>query len=387
MQINETKEFKAKMLSGLNVTIIVIFIIALFALYYFDTQNNSTDKSHQLALLSAEIIYQDEVLTMSARMYAFTGDNAWKTRYDQHAGLLDAALLKAMKAEPFIAEAVNKTSSVNTKLIAMELKAFQLSTTGEKEQALMLLFSDEYQQLKEAYAHAINSAIKHLQKNEISLAEQHKKSVENFTRLLLIFIAFFLIAWLYMLNYIRLSDKYIQRLAVVDELTGLHNRRAFNETLAIEVNRGRREGRPLLVAMLDIDNFKAYNDTYGHPAGDSVLASIGDVIHNNSKRATEFSFRIGGEEFALIKSLDTPEEGKEWVQSLLDQVKFLRISHKKNLPFDHVTLSAGITVLSAHNEKTTDELYSQADQVLYQAKNTGKNRLVEFFPIVNELAN
>lgn len=175
----------------------------------------------------------------------------------------------------------------------------------------------------------------------------------------------------------RNSDKQLRKLVVIDILTGLHNRRTFNDTFVREINRSRREGRILLFAICDVDNFKLYNDTYGHPEGDKVLESIGKIINQNSKRTTEFSYRIGGEEFALINSVDTHEEGRQWVQSIIKKVELLAIKHVKNPPLNLITISVGITFAHKEDQFSSNQLYRQADKALYKAKKAGKNCFVE----------
>lgn len=376
--ITMTKKFKTTIFFILSTIIIIILAITIFRLHYSTLYQSSNDRLYVLDILSDEIIYHDEVLSMSALAYLLTEERRWIKRYQKHVILLDNALLSAMSGKPEIRELIKKTSVVNDKLLKMEEKSFELLKQGEKARALALLHNEEYGLLKQEYMQSINSGIELIHEYETNIKDKTINNAFYLSVLLISFILFFIIIWLFLIHYLSFSDKYLHNLVVIDTLTGLHNRRTFNKTLNREVNRNKREGRILLLAICDVDNFKLYNDTYGHFAGDKVLKSIGKVISQKSKRTTEFSYRIGGEEFALINSVDTLEEGKQWIQSIITIIELLDIKHENNPPLNLVTISAGITFSFKDDESSCNELYHQADMALYKAKSKGKNSFVEF---------
>ena len=373
-----TKKFKTTIFFILSTIIIIILAITVFRLHYSTLYQSSNDKLYLLEILSDEIVYHDEVLSMSALAYLLTEDDKWIKRYQKHVILLDSALLNAMSDKLEIRKVIKKTSVVNDKLLKIEEESFELLKLGEKAHALALLQSKKYQLLKQEYMQSISSGIELLHEYETNIKDKIINNSFYLSVLLISFILFFIIIWLFLIYYIRSSDKYLRKLVVIDALTGLHNRRTFNKVLNREVNRNKREGRILLLAICDVDNFKLYNDTYGHPAGDKVLKSIGKVISQKSKRTTEFSYRIGGEEFALINSVDTLEEGKQWIQSIITVIELLDIKHEKNPPLNLVTISAGVTFSFKDDKSSCKELYHQADKALYKAKSAGKNCFVEF---------
>lgn len=166
--------------------------------------------------------------------------------------------------------------------------------------------------------------------------------------------------------------KELERLAVTDELTGLPNRRKAIEVLETELNRHLRSGASLSVAMLDIDNFKSINDSFGHAAGDEVLAEVA-IRLSGVVRDYDLVARIGGEEFLVI----APETDREGAFVLAERLR-TAIAQTPFGPTGQslaVTVSAGVT--TAHeSDGNIDPLLARADQALYDAKRRGRNRVV-----------
>ena len=127
--------------------------------------------------------------------------------------------------------------------------------------------------------------------------------------------------------------------------------------------------------MIDVDNFKLYNDNYGHQEGDSVLFEIAKVLNNYCKRAGDFAFRLGGEEFGILFSELTEEESKTYANAIRKAVEDLKIPHEKNSIFSFVTISVGLLSISPKEKITEDEIYKKADNLLYKAKESGRNRV------------
>ncbi len=173
------------------------------------------------------------------------------------------------------------------------------------------------------------------------------------------------------------KDEQTQKLAVVDALTGLYNRRYFDSQLKIEVERAQRRGDRVSLLMIDIDNFKKFNDLYGHQTGDQALQTIGRLLPENF-RAIDTTCRYGGEEFTVILP------NTDHIKAFLASERLRKAT--ENQPFtisanqeEHLTLSIGI---ATYPESATSnvELVKQADQALYEAKRLGKNRSIIFSP-------
>lgn len=165
-------------------------------------------------------------------------------------------------------------------------------------------------------------------------------------------------------------------LVTQDGLTGLSSRREFDTVLEREFSRAMRQATPLSLIMIDVDFFKQYNDTYGHPAGDECLKAVSAVINNARKRSVDLSARYGGEEMVVLLP-DTPEEGAMQVaEQIRTEICQLAIPHAKSL-LGVVTVSLGVSTLVPQlGRHSATALIAQADVALYQAKNTGRNRVV-----------
>lgn len=167
-----------------------------------------------------------------------------------------------------------------------------------------------------------------------------------------------------------------QQSAITDGLTGIPNRRYFDETLDKELFRLKRTGSPLALIMIDIDHFKKYNDRYGHVAGDECLKLVAEAIRSNIGRAPDFAARYGGEEFAVVMP-DTDIKGAAFVaERLRHSVEDLLIQHEDSDTAPHVTISLGVASVYPETTGSPGILIKLADEALYEAKNSGRNRAV-----------
>ncbi|MCS3903058.1 diguanylate cyclase (GGDEF)-like protein/PAS domain S-box-containing protein [Methylohalomonas lacus] len=168
---------------------------------------------------------------------------------------------------------------------------------------------------------------------------------------------------------LRIANEQLDRLAHIDSLTNLYNRRAFTARLREEIQRANRNLTSLSLMMLDIDEFKAYNDTYGHPEGDILLQQLANVLQN-SIRASDVAARIGGEEFAVILPETNVDDARRVAEKLCRSIA--------GYPWDlrSITVSIGVTTKAVEHSMTTDSsvLLSRVDAALYYSKSHGKNR-------------
>ena len=163
------------------------------------------------------------------------------------------------------------------------------------------------------------------------------------------------------------ANSKLSELASVDGLTGLRNRRAFEERIEDETRRWRRHGSDVSLVLLDIDHFKPYNDTFGHPKGDEVLRSVGRLLRR-SLRATDFAARYGGEEFAIIlPNTDAPG-------SLVVAEQLRRAIETATWEDRSITASIGVATLGGAITNA-EELVDHADRALYRSKQEGRNRV------------
>ncbi len=169
------------------------------------------------------------------------------------------------------------------------------------------------------------------------------------------------------------DKKRVEYLSITDELTNLYNRRFFNKKIKEEINRAKREDYYLSFIMLDIDYFKRYNDTYGHHQGDIALKEVSNSLMSNTSRASDFTFRLGGEEFGILFSFKNKEESLTFANVIRNDIENLKIEHKKNETSKYITVSVGIVVKKGSEIIDSDTLYKAADKALYKAKESGRN--------------
>src|SRR5471032_133426 len=168
------------------------------------------------------------------------------------------------------------------------------------------------------------------------------------------------------------SNQLLAAMSATDGLTGIANRRRFDEMLDAEWSRAWRGSQPLAVAMLDVDLFKQYNDHYGHQAGDEVLRMVAQALAAQVRRSGDFVARYGGEEFAVISQATDAEHAHKMAALVCDAVEALRMPHVLS-PYGVVTVSVGVAVTVPDADSAAADLLKQADASLYRAKQMGRN--------------
>jgi diguanylate cyclase (GGDEF)-like protein len=175
---------------------------------------------------------------------------------------------------------------------------------------------------------------------------------------------------------LRKANQELSDLAYLDSLTQIANRRQFDDRLRQEWYRLQREKAPLSIILCDVDYFKQYNDTYGHQVGDQCLRLLAVAISASARRAADLPARYGGEEFVVILP-NTPLVGAVQVAKMIqERVANLILSHKSSSVSKQVTLSLGVVTLIPSDGCNIESLLVEADQLLYQAKAAGRNRIV-----------
>ncbi len=172
------------------------------------------------------------------------------------------------------------------------------------------------------------------------------------------------------------NKKKLEQLAIKDETTDIYNRRYFNRIIEKENRRLTREKTSLSLAIIDVDYFKNYNDTYGHPKGDETLVAIANVLKLKSSRASDYAFRLGGEEFGLVFTSNSVEESLEFLESIIEEIESLKIPHENSLCSNYVTISAGLIIVNSEKLLDSKDMYRLADKALYEAKENGRNQVV-----------
>ncbi|HPJ89355.1 MAG TPA: diguanylate cyclase [Thermotogota bacterium] len=179
-------------------------------------------------------------------------------------------------------------------------------------------------------------------------------------------------------NHIKLIEQrqMLEDLVGIDGLTGINNRRSFDQLYSKQWRSSRRNGNPLSLIMIDVDSFKKYNDCYGHTAGDNVLKAISGMLSSTVKRPDDTISRYGGEEFVVTLPNTDMDGGKYIAEKLRKAVEDLQIPHEKSQTSAFVTISLGGVTSHPENDLDSAEFLKTSDQMLYLAKSEGKNRVV-----------
>ena len=168
----------------------------------------------------------------------------------------------------------------------------------------------------------------------------------------------------------------LNELSKLDGLTGIANRRAFDERMGLEWARNMRSEKPLALILCDIDYFKPYNDHYGHMEGDTCLNRIAHILHDYARRSGDIAARYGGEEFIVILPETTLEDAVKVTRAIRNKIAREAIPHEKSSVSDVVTLSFGVTAVVPTQDISINQFIKKADKLLYKAKDLGRNQIV-----------
>ncbi|MFA6015660.1 MAG: diguanylate cyclase [Gallionellaceae bacterium] len=170
------------------------------------------------------------------------------------------------------------------------------------------------------------------------------------------------------------ANSMLQKLSATDGLTGIANRRMYDELSLREWRRCERMKKPFALVMVDVDHFKLFNDKYGHQTGDECLKKVAEQVGKAAPRATDLAARYGGEEFVLVLG-ETDTDGAKWIANrMCQQVSELNIPHYAT-ESRHVTISCGVASVIPNEKISLDVLLKSADHALYKAKKAGRDRV------------
>ncbi len=172
------------------------------------------------------------------------------------------------------------------------------------------------------------------------------------------------------------DKKILEEISIKDALTGLYNRGHFDELVPDILKYEKRKDGLICFAMLDIDFFKNFNDKYGHKTGDEVLKKVATVISKTASRREDFCFRIGGEEFAIIFSSSDKHKAFEFMKKINNSVEKLELRSETGESINNITISIGLTCKRATEIESFESLFEETDKLLYEAKESGRNKVV-----------
>ncbi len=345
----------------------------------YTTEAKSTEhiaRGMELIQMSDQIRYLDEVLTMSAYMAAATSDPDayWEKRYNQHVTQLDAVIASA--ATPSTRSIIDEIDHSNKQLVEIENHLFELIHQDRSADAYALIKRSEYKALKSRYSDANQQLISALVDQAgilfNRLSDQQNKTLFIVGVLLLTLLVLWIIVLWSIENYRKnkeAHDKELSVLAQIDGLTGLSNRSLFQSRLSEALNQSIRQGQPVALLIIDIDNFKVINDSYGHPTGDKLLKEVAKRLKARC-RSTDIVARLGGDEFGIIAPFIDQDYGAS--SMAVDLVNACRGAFELN--GHHIIAQCSIGVSQFPNDaENHEDLLVKADMALYQAKDAGRN--------------
>ena len=244
----------------------------------------------------------------------------------------------------------------------------------------------------------IHNIIDKLIAYEVSVAKHERKNFLNIYDSLLIEVGFILVMVIFCVMFIsyyvfksiqddqtaletttkklKIANKKLENVSYTDSLTGLYNRRYFNLIYERELKRAKRTHSYITFMMLDIDYFKQYNDTYGHIEGDFALKSVAKVLKDSLKRPGDYVFRLGGEEFGVLLTQTDESDSAQLARHICDAVRAQEIEHTGSETNKFLTISIGVVCCTADDALNDEILISRADEMLYEAKETGRDRYI-----------
>lgn len=344
------------------------------------------DRSGSALVANAEQIrYYDELLTMSARLAAVTGERSYVARYYAAVPELDRVIADSLRLadDPDVTAALADTSSVNLALIALEERSFAQLATGDREGAYATLDSREYRRLKRDYAQGLDLVLTRMEQTATQRQETAQKAQNVEGVLSAALVALVLALWVVTALGLRRTargrdqaEAKLRALALHDPLTGLPNRVLLSQR--IELAGRRRQLGLAALYYVDLDDFKQVNDQRGHPAGDLVLLEVARRLEANA-RPEDIVARLGGDEFAVFVEGLESEEQVHTTGRRLSAALAPPIDVEGGLVWCGASIgSAALDPSVADAISSPEDLLFRADLAMYLAKSSGKGRVVAF---------
>lgn len=387
---NIVRTARRSLLAAFAMAALLLIILPLEHGFTDNRISAANEKVRAAAVIAEQIKLEDERLTMSAWMAATTGDQRWVDRYNRYLPAIDREIAEAKALAP---DALSKrfdaeTSKANEALVALESAAFEAIKTGDLARARAILDSGEYRKQKKILSDGTSKFSHGLS----AYAAAELASVKGRMHVLLFVMSSlvgvgFLVMW-------HLLNKHLSRLevdyshterrlhmrAAHDELTGLLNRRSFNDKATEMIERANASGVGLtVITMLDLDNFKDVNDTLGHQVGDELIRAVGRRIMNRLPESAILA-RLGGDEFAIAANALDEAHAQRIIEEALGCLKETFALQNEHL---RISTSAGIALGPNHADNIAD-LLRLADMALYRSKSDGRNSIHMFSPEMDE---
>jgi len=388
-----------------------LMVVTMAAGSYIDLRNDEMHARHLAISTGLEkIVRLNQELSQMLMVSVLERNTLRSSSYPNvHAKLeMTVDSVELLTRNLALADDISALSAERRELRRIELKALDLMEADRWQEARAMLFDDNYVLARKIYEINSDTAISALNGELTSMADAFEQA--RLISLIVRAAALGLLLWAGLMFSRRLrheleeqarlkdtisvanlhledmvqartaeleqANRKLADLSATDGLTGLANRRRFDEVLQSEWQRAKRQGLPLAVAMIDVDEFKAYNDHFGHQAGDDVLRRIATILQENIQRSSDFTARYGGEEFVIILPRMHREEATAPVETIRRAVQAEGLKHTDQSLTGVVTISIGITARIPQPGFDAEGLLREADAALYAAKRHGRNRVV-----------
>lgn len=265
-------------------------------------------------------------------------------------------------------------------------KVISLVVKKNKEEAALITKT-----IGEEHVNLLNNKVKTLTTFAANKADEYYNNALNykfFTKkvlilLLVVLIIISIIISIFTINNLKysneLKDKYlkeVEKLSITDPLTNIYNKRYFDEIFEKELKTISRLDYSLVFMIFDIDHFKNYNDENGHLKGNETLIAITKEVYTQIRRSDDYMFRIGGEEFAILVKTKDIKSTNALCENIIKSVRDLNIPHKNNNNIGFATISMGVGVINPNTNLNSNEIFNIVDMLMYDSKNSGRNRVV-----------
>jgi diguanylate cyclase (GGDEF)-like protein len=394
-------------------TTAAIMIVTMAAGSYIDLRNDDMHSRHLAISTGLEkIVRLNQELSGMLMVSVLERNTLRSSSYQNvHAKLeLTVDTVERLTRHLALADDISALSNERRELRRIELEVLELMEADQWPQARALIFEDSYVLARKIYEINSDTAISALNGELTATAKAFKQA--RMISLIVRAAALGLLLWAALMFSRRLhreldeqarlrqtisaanlqledmvqartaelkeANRKLENLSSTDGLTGLANRRRFDEVLYSEWQRARRQGLPLAIAMIDVDEFKAYNDHFGHQAGDDVLRRIGSILCENIQRSSDLTARYGGEEFVIVLPGMDLKEAMALVETIRRAVQAEGMKHTEQSPTGVVTVSIGIAACMPQPGNNAEGLLGEADAAMYEAKRRGRNNVVAF---------
>ncbi len=397
-------QFPQKLASSGIAAIVLMLAISSFLTWSVGQQIRTAVASQVSVLTSAQRVgHYGTVLELSIKAVVATGDAEAAARYRAVQPQLRETMSELRSGLQFgDLKAAARVDSADLALTSMEYEALELVSRDKIDEARSLIHSKKYDHLVGIYGDGLRG----IEERASSFVERTERKIDGYLRTTLALsvasFAVLLIVWLAVIRPARAwgmqleearsqTERASERLtaaqaelqgantrlfqqARVDPLTGLSTRLKFSEDVQRVWSDATREGQSFSLIMCDVDHFKKYNDTYGHPAGDEVLRSVADAL-SGAARTSDRIYRYGGEEFLILMKTGSADAATVCAERFRAAVETMRLPHKGS-PITFVSISMGVAQLDPRHHSAVQGWIEQADAALYDAKGSGRNRVV-----------